>query len=65
MNIKEIRKSKGITRSQLEKMSGLRERGLEPYEQGIRRQNGMSLDIAIKIADALGVHPRMLLDDEE
>lgn len=65
MNIKEIRQAKGITRIQLEKMAGLTPRAIEPYEQGRRRQNGMSLDVAIKIADALGIHPRELLDDEE
>ena len=65
MKIAELRKEKGISRAGLERMAGLKPRSLENYEHGIRRQNGMALDTAIKIADALGVDPRMLLEDDE
>lgn len=65
MKIQELRKAKGMTRAELERAAGLRPRGLESYETGFRSQSKMALETAIKVADALGVHPRELLEDKE
>lgn len=65
MKLQELRKAKGMTRAELERVAGIRPRGLESYETGFRNPNKMALDTAVKVADALGVHPRELLEDKE
>lgn len=64
MKLSELRKRNCWSRTALEKMAGLKPRTLERYETGVRNQNKLPLDIALKVADALHIDPHELLIDE-
>lgn len=59
--IKTIRKKKGITAKNLAQEIGVSDTYMSAYENGNRNPKEDTLD---KIADALGVHPDALMDDE-
>lgn len=53
----------GYTQAQLSKITGVSLKMLQHYEQGHRDFNGAAVVTALKIADALGVDVRDLLND--
>lgn len=57
-----IREQKGMTRGQLSAISGVPYPSVAAYEVGRRIP---SISAGIRIADALGIHPRLLLDEEQ
>lgn len=57
--IQTIRESKGISRTQLAHLAGLPYPSLAAYESGRRVP---SLPAGLRIADALDVHPRLLME---
>lgn len=53
--IKELRKEKGLTQTQLAELAGTQQNRLGEYERGDRPIENMTVGQAKKIADALGV----------
>lgn len=45
----------------LAEKTGVNIRAIQRYESGERKIEGASLTVALRIADALGVHPRELI----
>lgn len=62
-NIKRLRESSGLSQSQLAEKAGISKRTLQEYEQGRKSANGMALETAIRLADALGCDTKELLDE--
>lgn len=56
--LKDVMKQKGITAGGLAEITGISKRTLENY---IIERRKISLENGIKIADALGIHPRELV----
>lgn len=61
--LQSIRKSRGLSQSQLAKLAGVTPRVIQCYEIGARQISQGQAHIVIKLADALGVHPRELMED--
>ncbi len=61
MKLTEIMKSKGISSIQLSEMTGIKKMTIENYRQERREP---SFSNGMKIADALGIDPHELLDNE-
>lgn len=59
--LKELRKKRGLTFQALSDLSGIPLKTLQRYEAGTCKLENMTLINAVKLADALGVHPRELL----
>ena len=51
----ELRERKGMSQSDLAKVSGISVRTIQAYEQGARKLSGASYDNLKKLSDALGV----------
>ena len=62
-NIKRLREAAGLSQSQLADRAGISKRTLQEYEQGRKNVNGMALETAVKLADALGCNAKDLLDE--
>ena len=60
-NFAKLRRKKGVTQPALAKASGVNIRAIQKFESGERNIETASLAVALKIADALGVHPRELI----
>jgi len=58
--VRELRKDKGITQIQLAKITGCAQSDISKIESGRR---GLSDDLMLVFASALGVHPSELIDD--
>lgn len=61
--LKEIRKEKGMTQQELGDRSGISPKLIARYECGDCNPKNMTLERGIKLADALGVHPRKLIEE--
>lgn len=56
-----LRCERGLTQAALAEKTGVNIRAIQRYESGERKIEGASLTVALRIADALGVHPRELI----
>ena len=56
-----LRCGKGLTQAALAKLAGVNIRTIQKIEAEERDIKGVSLDLALRIADALDVHPRELI----
>lgn len=63
MSLKELRKSKGMSQEELSAKSGVNKMQISRVERGDTDIKNMTLINAIRIADALGVDPRCLIED--
>lgn len=61
-NLKRIRESKGMSQSQLAKASGVNVRMIQYYEQGAKDINKASVETVVKMADALGVDVKRIME---
>ena len=61
-NLKRIRESKGFTQKELAEKSGINIRQIQHYEQGSLNINHAWIETALKIADALEVDVRDILE---
>lgn len=62
MGLRELRLKRGMTQKQLGDKIGVSQQRIAAFETGQRSAGGMSLDVAIRICDALRVsNPRKLL----
>ena len=65
MGMRELRLKRGMTQKQLGESAGLSRSRIADFETGQRSAGGMSLDVAVRICDALHVkNPRKLLDSD-
>lgn len=65
MGMRELRLKRGMTQQQLADKAGLSQSRVGAFETGQRNVGGMSLNVAIRICDALKVrNPRKLLDSD-
>lgn len=65
MGMRELRLKRGMTQQQLADKAGLSQSRIAAFETGQRSAGGMSLDVAVRICDALHVkNPRKLLEDD-
>ena len=62
MSLKEIRKERGLSQSQLSKLSGISARTLQNYEQGARDINKAEALIVYKLCKALDCSFENILD---
>lgn len=62
MKLTEIMKEKGISSKDLEQKTGIKKRTIDSYRQGTK---SMGFKNGLAIADALGVDPHELLEEEE
>ena len=66
MSLKELRLKRGLTQAQLGQRLGVTRQRIAEIETGRRPIGGVSLDVAIRLCDALRVsNPRKLLDDSD
>ena len=56
-----LRCERGLTQAALAEKTGVNIRAIQRYESGDRKIEGASLTVALRIADALGVHPCELI----
>lgn len=65
MGLRELRLKRGLTQQQLaDKVEGVNRARIAGYETGYYDLRNMSLDVALKLCDALRVsNPRKLLED--
>lgn len=61
MSLKELRLSQGLTLQALSEKSGVHSVKICQIEMGKIKPENMSLKNALRLADALGCHPRDLL----
>ncbi|NMD38965.1 MAG: helix-turn-helix transcriptional regulator [Christensenellaceae bacterium] len=61
--LKEIRKQKGLSQSQLAKLSDINVRTIQSYESGARNLNNANLLILLKLANALNCKIENLITD--
>jgi transcriptional regulator with XRE-family HTH domain len=65
MGMRELRLKRGMTQKQLGDRIGVTQQRIAAFETGQRSAGGMSLDVAVRICDALHVkNPRKLLESE-
>ena len=65
MGLKDLRTKRGMTQRELAEKTGVTRQRIAAFETGVRPSSGMSLDVAIRICDALKVrNPRKLLDPD-
>ena len=67
MGLKDLRAAKGLSRSELAKISGIRYQKIRDIEVGIIKPENIALKTAVKLAAALGCDPAELMkpDKEE
>ena len=58
-----LRCERGLTQAALAEKTGVNIRAIQRYESGERKIEGASLTVALRIADALGVHPREIISN--
>lgn len=65
MSLRELRQKRGLTQRELADKAGISYGRIGDYETGRYNIGGMSLELAIKLCDALKVaNPRKLLEGE-
>ena len=65
MGLKDLRTKRGMTQREFAEKTGVTRQRIAAFETGVRPSSGMSLDVAIRICDALKVrNPRKLLDPD-
>lgn len=64
MKLQEIRKSAGLSQSELSKISGVNLRTIQDYEIGRRNIDSAHIDTLINLAEALQVPFYELIEDE-
>ena len=62
-SLRTFRTKAGLTQAELADRAGISKRTLQEYEQGRKNVNGMALETAVKLADALGCNAKDLLDE--
>jgi transcriptional regulator with XRE-family HTH domain len=60
--LRELRKAKGLTQTQLAKLSNVSQPKISEYELGARNLDLVSLAVAKRLAKALGTTPDKLTD---
>ena len=63
--LKRCREAKGLTQAELGRMVGIDHRRIQNYEQGVRDINRAECITVLRIAEALGVDAREILNEEE
>ena len=63
LGLKELRKFRGLTQTQLAKRTGIARTTLSGYECGVYDIHSMTLGNALKLSAALQCHPSELLDE--
>lgn len=61
MGLKDLRTAKGLSRSELAKISGIRYQKIRDIEVGIIKPENIALKTAVKLAAALGCDPAELM----
>ena len=61
-NLKRIREKTGLSQSGLAEKSGVNIRMIQYYEQGVKDINKAAVITVLKLADALGVDVRELIE---
>jgi transcriptional regulator with XRE-family HTH domain len=61
--LQDLRKTAGLSQSELGEKSGVSARTVQNYEQGVNDINGISITRAKALADALGVRIEDLIED--
>ena len=64
-NLKELRQAAGISQAELAKLSGINKRMIEHYEQGFKDLSKAAFETGLRIAEALDVDPRDLLNKKD
>ena len=62
MSLLEQRKKKGLTQEKLAELSGVHPMKILQIEKGVLKPENITLRNALKLAKALGCHPRDILD---
>lgn len=65
MGLKDLRTAKGLSRSELAKISGIRYQKIRDIEVGIIKPENIALKTAIKLAAALGCDPAELMKPDK
>ena len=66
MGLRELRQKRGLTQRELADKAGISHGRIGDYESGRYDVKGMSLDLAVKLCDALRVaNPRKLLEADK
>ncbi|MCI1936196.1 MAG: helix-turn-helix domain-containing protein [Bifidobacteriaceae bacterium] len=60
--LRELRKAKGLTQTQLAELSNIPQPNISEYESGARNLDLMTLAVAKRLAKALGTTPDKLTD---
>ncbi|MCO6558496.1 MAG: helix-turn-helix transcriptional regulator [Bifidobacterium sp.] len=63
MGLKELRSRRGLTQVQLSELTGLKQQAISEYERGVKNVHLMSLDTALKLAEALHCSPGELVKE--
>lgn len=62
--LKDKRMERGLSQSQLARISGISVRVIQAYEQGERKLEGAAVVTVIKLADALGCDVREIINTD-
>lgn len=65
MGLKDLRTVKGLSRSELAKISGIRYQKIRDIEVGIIKPENIALKTAVKLAAALGCDPAELMKPDK
>ena len=65
MGLKDLRAAKGLSRSELAKISGIRYQKIRDIEGGIIKPENIALKTAVKLAAALGCDPAELMKPDK
>ena len=65
MGLKDLRAAKGLSRSELAKISGIRYQKIRDIEVGIIKPENIALKTAVRLAAALGCDPAELMKPDK
>lgn len=63
--LKDLRIEKGLTRSKLAEASGIGERVVEAYEQGLRKIDGAKIDTLFSLTSVLGCKISDIIENDD